>query len=152
MGENLRPGRQNHCQSLRYPAKIWGQNLTGNGWIESVDGLDDTGEMPCSAVRQIIAIHRRDDGMSESHGRDGASHPDGLVPVDTGCRSARGHSAKAAAAGADLPQDHEGRRAVLAPALVDVGTACLLADGVELQTAHQIADLVILLGSGQANA
>src|SRR2546422_2339577 len=47
-------------------------------------------------------------------------------------RATRGDGAEAAAARADVSQDHEGGRAI-APAFVDVGAAGFLADGVQLQ-------------------
>src|SRR5262249_41682289 len=43
----------------------------------------------------------------------------------------------------DLAEDHEGGRPV-APALVDVGAARLLADGVEPEAAHQSPDLLVV--------
>ena len=48
------------------------------------------------------------------------------------------HRAVGAGARADVAEDHEGRRAVV-PALADVGAARVLADGVELQVAHDAA-------------
>ena len=44
--------------------------------------------------------------------------------------------AEGAGAGADGAQDHH-RRVLLLPALADIGAGRLLADGVELELAHQ---------------
>ena len=50
--------------------------------------------------------------------------------------------AEGAGAGADRAQDHH-RRVLLLPALADIGAGRLLAHGVELELAHQLARLVI---------
>src|SRR5208282_3678685 len=46
------------------------------------------------------------------------------------------HRAESAAPRAAVPKDHEARRPVRAPALVEVGASRLLADGVKLLGAH----------------
>ena len=51
--------------------------------------------------------------------------------------------AEGAGARADGAEDHH-RRVLLLPALADIGAGRLLADGVELELAHQLARLVIL--------
>ena len=71
----------------------------------------------------------------------------GSSGIDAGLRAPGGHGAEAAAAGADVAQDHERRRAVLAPALVDVGAVRLLAHRMQIQLFHQGADPVIRSGS-----
>src|SRR5208282_2507610 len=63
----------------------------------------------------------------------------GLQPVHV-ARKPGAHGAEAAAARAAVSQDHEARSAVRAPALVQVGTAGLLADGMQLLRAHEVLD------------
>ena len=84
--------------------------------------------------------------------RDRLGYAPRLVGVDARGRLAGGHRAEAAAAGADVAEDHEGRGAVLAPALVDVGAPRLFADGVEPLALDQAAHLVEALRRAQADA
>ena len=68
--------------------------------------------------------------MAQPHLLHLVGDPQRLQRVVPG-RHARLHVAEAAAAGADVAEDHEGRRAAL-PALADVGAVGLLADGVQV--------------------
>ena len=77
----------------------------------------------------------------ESSLRDGARDVLGLAHVDRAARVARGHGAEAAAARADVAEEHHGRRA-LAPALADVRAARLLADRVEVELAERLLEQV----------
>ncbi len=95
-----------------------------------------------AAVRQVVAVDRGDHRVAQAHARRTASATcSGSSASTPGAGPAGGHRAEAAAPGADLAQDHERRGAVLAPALVDVGAAGLLADRVELEAVDQLADL-----------
>ena len=71
--------------------------------------------------------------MAQPHRLHLVGHPQRLQRVVPG-RLAGLHVAEAAAAGADVAEDHEGRRAAL-PALADVGAVGLLADGVQVVAA-----------------
>ena len=100
-----------------------------------VDLADGLGVEPRAAVGKVVASHAGDGGVAQPHGLHGGGDPARLVPVE-GRRLAGVDLAEVAAAGALVAADEEGRLAVL-PALVDVGTAGLLADGVQTLALHQ---------------
>src|SRR4029077_9669343 len=77
-------------------------------------------------------------------------HAPRLVLVVPG-RPARLHRAEAACPGARVAEDHD-RRGALVPALPDVRAAGLLADGVEVQTAQQALQVVVVLARRDAGA
>ena len=88
-----------------------------------------------AAVREVVAVHRCDDGVVQAHPLDRLGEPCRLLQVESQ-RLAGGDRAVAAGAGADVAQDHERRGAAL-PALPYVRAVRLLADRVELVVAHQ---------------
>ena len=71
-----------------------------------------------------------------------------LVKID-GLRTAFGYGAKATAAGAQVPQQHECGGAMV-PALANVGTVGRLANRVQLQPASQCLQIVIIFAHGRA--
>ena len=77
--------------------------------------------------------------MLETELRDRVSDARGLVLVKR-ARQAGAHIAEGAGARAGVAHDHEGGVA-LVPAFADVGTARLLADGRELEFAHEAQGL-----------
>ena len=91
--------------------------------------------MPCPAVSQIVAVDRGHDDMGKPKLGDRVSDALGLVLVER-ARQSGAHVAEGAGARAGVPHDHEGGVA-LVPALADVGTARLLADGCKLEFAHE---------------
>ncbi len=107
----------------------------------SADRADRAGEMPGPAVREIVAVDRSHDDMGEAEGRDSLGDARRLAGVER-VRQAGAHIAEGAGAGAGFAHDHEGRVALL-PALADVGAVRLLADGRELEFAHEPAGLGI---------
>ena len=132
VGEDLRPGRQNDIECFGHTAEVGCQDLDGRGTLETMNGLDHSSKMPGSPVGQIIPVHRCDDGMGEPHDLYGLGHSLGLGLIDSRSRPTGGHRTESATPGTDVPQNHEGRGAMLAPALVDVGAARLFTDGIEL--------------------
>ena len=92
---------------------------------------------------------RRDSPRSPRHSADpisphGLRHPLWLVLVRRAQRTPRWHRAKSARARADVPQDHERGRAVL-PALALVGTPRALAHGVQIESAQDALQILIVL-------
>ena len=77
--------------------------------------------------------------MLEAKPGDRVTDARGLVLVERAGQSGA-HIAEGAGAGAGVAHDHEGGVA-LVPALADIGTARLLADGRELEFAHQAQGL-----------
>ena len=103
---------------------------------------DNSGKDGGAAVRQLAAIHRRDDGMAKGQGLHGLSNPLRFTVIDC-VRSARVHRAVVAASGADVSQDQE-RGGAGVPAFPSIWTACLFADGVELEAIHRVLDVEII--------
>ena len=94
------------------------------------DRADHADEGARPVVGQVVAVDRGDDGVAQPHRLHLVGDAQRLQRVVPG-RLAGLHVAEAAAAGADVAEDHEGRGAAL-PALADVGAVGLLADGVEV--------------------
>ena len=112
--------------------------VAGAGGPDAPDRLGEDGR---PAVGQVVAGDRGDHHVVEVEGRHGLGHPARLVGVEPG-RPAGPDGAEPAGAGAGLAQDHDRGRA-LVPALPEVRTARLLADGVEVEApdeAAQVAD------------
>ena len=109
-------------------AEVGDQDLDGAARQPPPDRPDRRGEVRRAAVRKVVPVDRRDDGVREAElaprprprarARPGSSEP-GLALADR---------AEAAVARADVAHQHEGRRALARPALVDVRAARLLAD------------------------
>ena len=106
----------------------------------SADGADRRGELARAAVREIVARHRRHDGIGQPEPPNGLGDRRRLVRVGRPGLPL-GDRAEAAAARADLPEDQEGRRP-RTEALAAVRAARRLADRRQAQLAHQPAHLV----------
>ena len=102
-----------------------------------------------TAIRQVVAIHRGDDGVLQRHLFDGFADAARLVDVERGRLAVR-HRAVGAGARADVAEDHERGRAVM-PALADVGAAGVLADRVQLEVAHDAAQAQVILRPRRAH-
>src|SRR5436190_23902126 len=87
--------------------------------------------------------------MTQRHALDRVRHAGGLGHVEL-VRPAMRDRAVGARARADVTEDHEGRGAMM-PALADVGTARLLADGMKLQLLHHALEPEIVLRSWRAD-
>ena len=93
------------------------------------------GEMPGAAVREIVAIDRRDHNVTKLQVRCHARDVSRLVRIELKLllvRRSFGHGAESTAARTQIAEDHEGRRAAM-KAFVHVGAAGRLADGVQVQ-------------------
>ncbi len=80
-------------------------------------------EMVRPAVRKVVAVHAGDHHVAQLHRRRHARHVGGLRRIEPHVRLpgiALRHRTEAAAARAEIAQDHERRRAAM-EALVDVG-------------------------------
>ena len=86
--------------------------------------------MTGSTIVQVVTVDDRYDGVAEPHRSNGVRQMPWLMRVGR-CRLAKClDRTETAAPGALLAGYHEGRRAT-SPAFVDVGAACLFADGVQ---------------------
>ena len=91
------------------------------------------------AVREIVAIDRRDHDMAQAEFGNSIGNARRLIRIER-ARQARAHVAERAGPGARVAHDHEGGVLFL-PALPDVGAAGLLADGDEPVLAHDAVRL-----------
>jgi hypothetical protein len=112
------------------------------------DLFDDQGEGAGSAEDIVIAIDAGDDSEPEAERGDGLGDAARLIHVD-GLGTALGHGAESAAAGAQVAQHHEGRGLVV-PALADVGAVRGLADGMQVEIAGQLLEVVIIVAHRRA--
>ena len=106
-------------------------------------------KMPAPPSGLIVAIDRRDDRVLQRHLLDRLADAARLVDVERGRLAVRDR-AVGAGARADVAEDHEGGRAVV-PALADVRAVRVLADGVELEVAHDAAQPEVVLRPRRAH-
>ena len=88
-----------------------------------------------AAVRQVVAIHRREHDVLEAHELDGVRDVLRLLGIEPAARVAGIHRAEAAGARAHRAHQHDGGRAGV-PALADVRALRFLADRGEPMLAH----------------
>ena len=149
MVENVGAGVEHRLQRRFRALEVGNQDFDpafGNPGARLPDGLD---EHRGAAIREIVAIDRRDHGVAQAHRFDRVRDARRLRHVELARPPVRDGAVRACA-GADVAQDHERRRSVV-PALPDVGAARFLADGVELQLLHEPLEAQIVLRPGRAN-
>ncbi len=73
-----------------------------------------------------------------------------LIPIDR-IGAPRGYRAETAAAGADVPQDHERRRAC-PPAFAHIRAVAAFANGMEFMRVNQTTHMLITFADGEFNA
>ena len=127
-------------------AEIGGEDLDRGRRGALAQRLDHLDELRGAAVGKVVAVDRGDDDMLEAKlgGRGGDML--GLERIDA-ARHPGLDVAEGAGAGAGVAQDHH-RRVLLGPALADVRAGRFLADGGEVELAHQPAGLGIA-GAGR---
>ena len=108
------------------------------------------GEVPGPAVGKVVAVDRGHHDMRKPELRHRLGDPLRLAFVQR-IGQAGAHVAEGAGAGAGLAHDHESRVA-LRPALANIGAVRLLADGRELEAAHQRARFRVDRGAGRLDA
>src|SRR5687768_432646 len=104
---------------------------------------------PGAAVRLVIPIDRGHHRVLQAHRADGLGDTTRLVEIEL-ARLAVRDRAIGAGARADIPENHERGGAVM-PALADVGTVRVLANGVQLEPTHDLAQAQIILGTRGAD-
>ena len=82
----------------------------------------------CTAIGKFIAIDRSDYHMLQFQMPHSLTEPTGFIKIDA-LRLPFRNCTKHAPTGTDITQDHEGGGSAF-PALTNIGTLCLLADGV----------------------
>ena len=135
-------GFEDSPQPVGIAVEVGDQQLDTGGRVESLDRAHGLGIEPRATVGQVVAGHPGDGGIPQAHRLHAFGHPswfvavqaDGLAGVDL---------AEVTTTGAHLTADQEGGLAVF-PAFVDVGTAGLLADGVQTLAPDQVFQLGVL--------
>ena len=142
MVEDVGTGLHDGAQGRPGAAKVGDEDLhraVGDVFAAAADALGEDGG---AAIGQVVAGHRGDYDVFEAQVLGGVGHSMGLVPVHL-LRAAMSDGAEAAAAGADVAQDHEGGGPLL-PALEDVGAERLLADRVQGKLAHKGLEVTVI--------
>lgn len=126
--------------------KIGNEDFDAAAGNAVADGVDGGGKQGGPAVGLVIAIDAGDDGEAEAHAGDGFGDAVGFVVID-GERGALLDGAEAAAAGAEVAEDHEGGGAAV-PAVADVGTGGAFADGVQFEVGDELFEVTVVFADG----
>ena len=117
--------------------------------VQHADLPDGVREDARAAVREIVAIDRRDDGVLQPHRLHRFGDTARLVEIERDGLAVRDRAVRARAR-ADVAENHEGGGAVV-PALADVGAVRVFTDRVELEAAHDVAQPEIVFRSRRAH-
>ena len=128
--------------------EVGGEDFDAGAGRLSADFADDFDEGAGGAEVVVVAVDAGDDGVGEAELGDGVGDAARLVEVD-GLGLALGDGAEAAAAGAEVAEHHEGG-GLLVPALADVGALGALADGVEVEVAGELLEVMEGFAAGGA--
>jgi len=115
--------------------KIGHQNFDNHRPIHLADRRNDAREMICAAVFKIVARHRGDDNVFQSHPAHRFGHALRFVLFERE-RFRRRHRAKSAGTCAAIARDHHRRRA-LAPAFPTVRALRAFANGVQAEIGNE---------------
>ena len=138
--EDIRYGRAHEpVQGDRLPAaEVGHQDLQQRLRTARPHRLQAGREVSGTAIAQVVPVHRGDDDIAQTHGGNGLGQVVGFGRVGRPGAAVR-HVAERAAAGADIPEDHEGGGAVV-EALPEIRAIGLLADRGELCLAQESPD------------
>ena len=145
-----RPRVDGGVDVVEVPAEIAEEGLDEEVRTQLVESRDRLGDVTGAAVEEVVAVDHGEDHVLQLHLGDGAGHVLRLAHVDGAARIAGGDGAEAAAAGADVPQEHD-RGGALAPALAHVGATRLLADRVQVERAEGLLQLRVAGATGGAH-
>ena len=126
---------EDRCDGVEVAAEVGCKDFDAGLGQGAANFAHGGGEVGGAAVGQVVAIDAGDDHVAEAHGGGDAGDVGGLVGVEGETGFCFGDGAEAAAASAEVAEDHEGRLAAV-EALVDVGAAGGFADGVEVEAAQ----------------
>ena len=148
--EDVGAGVHEEFHGFARALKVGHEDFDAAGGEALADGADGHGEQEGAAVLAVIAVDAGDDGVFQSHGLDGFGDAAGLVHVDFE-RGAFLNGAEAAAARADVAEDHEGGGAAV-PAIADVGAGGGFADGVEAEAGDEALETAVVVADGGGGA
>ena len=150
MVEDVRPRVEDRIQCRARALKVGRQDFDDGLGQSGADRADGAGEVPCPAVRQVVARHARDDDVAEAQPSGGFGDRFRFVLARrAGVR--RRYRAKPARAGARFAENQKCRR----PARVTFGevrTVGARADGREAEVGQQAADACGLVARRDALA
>jgi hypothetical protein len=144
--EDIGCGIHHNAEGVLRTLEVRDENLDGRFGEPGADLEDASGKRLRAAVLEVVPVHRSDHHVAESHAGDGLGEPDRLVRVVRSGRSVRDGTVRAVPR-AHVAQNHE-RGGLVLPALPDVGTASLLAHGVEPQLPHHSLELEVGRAAG----
>jgi hypothetical protein len=151
VGEHVgAPLVDHHVDRVEVPREVTDQRLDQEIGAQRLQARHRLGDVRGASVEQIVAVDHGEHHVLKRHRRDGPRHVLGLAHVDLSAGVAGRHGAEAAAARADVAEQHHGRGA-LAPALAHVRAAGLFADGVQVELAERLFERVERLASGGAD-
>jgi hypothetical protein len=140
----VRPGRDDVLDELDITAEVGHEHVDDGVGRDVLHGLDHAVPVVRALVRELVAVHARDDRIAERELLHGVRDLRGLEDIQRRGGhlelGARLHVAEAAAARARVAHDHE-RRLALRPALSAIRTTRLLAHGVEAVRLEERLDL-----------
>ena len=143
MVEDLGAGLDDDADGFGIALKVGDEDFDAAAGRLAANLFDDHGEDARAADEVVVAVDAGDDGVLQAQCGDSLGDAARLVEVD-GLGAALGDGAKAAAAGAQVAEHHEGGGFVV-PALADVGAVGALADGVQAKRAGQALEVVVVL-------
>ena len=141
--QDVGPRVNDDAQGLVDTLEVRDQDFDGTAGLRFTNPTDDVGENRGSADVVVIAIDAGDYGKFQSELLNGFGDAARLVVVDRFGAPLR-YGAESAATRTEVTEQHEGRGLVV-PALADVGALCRLADGVEVESAGELFEVVIFL-------
>ena len=139
--QDLGPRRQHRVERFRTAHEVWDQHLDRRARGLAADLADRLREDLGTTVGQLVAVHARDDRVTERHLGDGLADALRLRRIHD-ARSPGLHRAESARPRAGVAEDHE-RRGAGAPALGHVRAMRFLADRVQLLAAHEAPQVLV---------
>ena len=139
--EDVRACGEHRAERLLLPAEEVGrQHLDRRVREPPPQRADGLRPVLGAAVGEVVAVDRGHDDVAQPHARSGRCDLPGLERIERVAVLAGEHRAVAAGARAGVSHDLE-RRGAAPEALADVGTARLLADGVQAVAAQDLLQL-----------
>ncbi|MNN49711.1 hypothetical protein D3C81_1642550 [compost metagenome] len=147
MVEDVRRGVDHNLSRTVLAQEVRRQNLDGGVGRLQADLAHHFSKVSGAAVRHVIAVHRGDDHVVQTHLLNSQADLGGLFRVQ-GLRQAGLDVAEGASPRAGVAHDHE-RGVLLAPALADIRAGRLLADRHQPLGADNVLGRVVLARTGR---
>ncbi len=149
--EDLRPFVEHDLEGIPEATEVGDEHLDGTARDLLADLANGLGEDRCTTIFTLIPVDRGDDSVFEAHQPSSFGDAARFVPVEPLVGAARHHGTEATGAGADVAQDHEGRRTGR-PTLAHVRAPGALAHRVELMVVDDVDEVFIGRAVGQLHA